>query len=105
MNLFKKWWFWFVLFIIVLILFRTSSGVLQLYIGDLLFKLFLFAPILFSLIGLIVNINKNKKMDESIFKDKFFWIWVALLILALSYLLFMLLFGLRHSGNFYQIVA
>ena len=43
----------------------------------------LFASVPFFLIGLIVNIVKNKNLRMNIIKDKFFWIWIVLFLISL----------------------
>jgi hypothetical protein len=81
MEIYKKWWFWYLIaFLILMVIYKISSGdPSSSLIG---FFLTILIPA-FVIISLILNIIKNKKNKVKIVSDWRFWIWVIILLIIL----------------------
>ena len=51
------------------------------------FLLFTFL-LLFPIIGLLINVKKNKRKKISLKKDPIFWVWSILLLVCILFILF-----------------
>ena len=84
MNLFKKWWFWY---IIIYVLFALFEDNLWPYSIFNLFLLGIGVPIFF-VICFAINAIKNRRLGLNSARDWKYWLWLVLCLLSLYIFIF-----------------
>lgn len=87
MNLLKKWWFWFIIILIIVdIIYYVidNSNLPPHAIFTLIIPITIASSPIFFLMGLIINIRKNKVSNMRLTSDFKFWIWLCLFLISVT---------------------